>query len=163
MRVKVEESAKEYSSAGPLGEEHTYGNDAATWKKFGRNQSWSIHPFEYTTFKPILTEPFKNLDLQNGGITVVEETDSTIIYRVNNTSLISHRGSEFFATIIIDKEAGCAVAVTSGPANSSVPAKFVHVRLYDIGETSVSRPDNLGFSMQELFWDLLRGPVSPIQ
>lgn len=63
----------------------------------------------------------------------------------------------------IDKETGYAVAVTSGPVNSSNPTKFVHVRLYDIGETSVSRPDDLGFSMRESFWDLIRGPVSPIE
>lgn len=163
MRVEVEESAREYSSVGPLGYEHTYGNDAAMWKKLGKNRSWSIHPFEHTTFKPILAKPFRNLEPQNGRITIVEETDSTIVYRVNNTSLISYRGSEFFATITIDKETGYAVAVTSGPANSSIPAKFVHIRLYDLGETSVSRPDDLGFSIQELFWDLIRGPVSPIE
>lgn len=67
MQVEVEESAKEYSSVGSLGKGYTYGNDAITWRKYGRNQSWSAHPFGHSTIKPILTEPFRNLELQNGG------------------------------------------------------------------------------------------------
>lgn len=163
MRVKVGDSATEYSSVGPLGEEHTYGNDAATWKKFGKNQSWSIHPFEHTTLKSILANPFRNLEPQNGSITVVEETNSTIVYRVNNTSLRSYGGSEFFTTITIDKETGYTVAVKSGSADNSDPLKYINIRICDLGETSVSRPDDLGFSIQELFWDSIRGPVSPIE
>lgn len=154
-KLKVENTDQEYVAYGTLGKNGTkiYGNDAVTWARSPNDGKWHLNTqtrYAYPADNDL--NPFDVSAIEQGHVT--NETSTRIVIRINSSTLKGTDTGLYTLFYINKKSKHIEKAVEIHHNSESKPYKTV--RFYDVNNTTIERPNEIGFSLIELITDLAR-------
>lgn len=167
-RTKVEHSDDQYfreyfTDRFAIDTTAKYGNEVRDWLKY---DSWTrdstLHPYhdEYS--------PFERLGhVRTANVTVVNQSDDVLVLRIENRSTVDEvtryfepqKRSNSTLTLSIDRKDGhLRKATVRNVSTNLVEKKIVTYQFNDFGETTVTRPDGIEYTLDEFLRDLFDKP-----
>lgn len=159
--MRVDHSDREYYKTGPMGQDGVviYGTDAVTFVRPGSDNSWRITAIQEALYPALpITQPFRPESIRDSNAESIFENSSIKRIKVFTHPVKIAQYSSGTAILSIQKDSGlieCAyISYTPGQTRPI----YLHFHLTSV-EVNVNRPSKIGPSIQELFWDVVRGPL----
>ncbi|MFC7047235.1 hypothetical protein ACFQH6_19150 [Halobacteriaceae archaeon GCM10025711] len=144
----------------------TYGSEAMGYQKYGDADWARYRELRYTPQTNVLGE---SKTLNQASVAVVSETDEQIVLEVTESETVSELARPGFATatgsnqtlrLYLDASDG-RIMHLERTVNYSAADKPDWVDTGDVSYTDaeVTRPEGIGFHVEELLWDVTSGPL----
>jgi len=159
--TQVDHTQRAYRSVGPGGEDETviYGTTTTAFVRPTAGEEWSV------VGKPELVYPVKRLTqpifvgrIRADKANIVSEGRSTVTIRVDVNPMKIEGGLPGNASIVVNKDTGMIESVHVAYEPPEMETRYLRLKVTEKG-TNVARPEAIGLSLSEAFWDLLRGPL----
>lgn len=157
----VDHSNQSFRKVGPGGEreEVLYGTTSAGFVRPTVDEGWIVvgRPAFVYPAKSV-TQPTYGKRLSEANAYVVDENPSTITIQteINPVKAIGHYPGT--AKLVVNKSSGLIDSIHVVYEPGRYGTQYLRLQVVEKG-TSVHRPDGIGLSSKEIFWDLVRGPL----